>query len=102
MIANRLGSYGVIGWILRSLGQVDVSHLINDCRIGNGVIGRAVRAGFVAFPKYLSALVEVVLGPGTRRIIGYVIELVPETIELLGSFVIEDELNQGKIVAVIA
>ena len=102
MIANRLSRYGVIRWILRSLGQVDVSHLKNDCRIGNGVIGGAVRAGFVAFAKNFAALIEVVLGPGTRGKIRDVIKLVPQAIQLLGSFVVQDELNQRKIVAVIA
>src|ERR1700734_630991 len=101
MSANRLGRYGVIAWILRSLSQIGIPHLKNDFRISHGMIGGAVRAGFSALPKNLSALVEVVLRPGIRRKIRNVIELVPETIQLLRSFVVEDELNQRKIVPVI-
>ena len=61
-----------------------------------------VRAGFVAFAKNFSALIEVILGPGAGGKVGNVIELVPQTIQLLLSVVIEDELDQREIVAVIA
>src|SRR5580658_1266682 len=64
MSADGLGSYRVVDWIRRSLGQVGVSHFEDDCGVGHGVIGWTLRAGFIAFARNFSALIEVVLGPG--------------------------------------
>ncbi len=50
----------------------------------------------------LAALVEEILNPGARRVIGDEVEFVPEAVEFLLALFVEDQLHQRSIVAEVA
>ena len=63
------------------------------------MIGRARRAGFGALPCNLAALIEEVLSPGASREVGDEVEFVPQAVEFLLAFFVEDQLHQRRVVA---
>ena len=66
------------------------------------VIRRARRAGLGALALHLAALIEEILNPGARRVIGDEVEFVPQPVQLLLSLFVEDQFHQRSIVAEVA
>ena len=59
-------------------------------------------AGLGALALHFAALVEVVLDPGARGVIGDEVELVPEPVQLLLALLVEDQFHQRRVVAEVA
>ena len=66
-------------------------------------LSMAQRARYLSrIAVHFAALVEVILGPGARGLVGDVIELVPQAVELLLALFVQDQFHQRGVVAVIA
>ena len=70
--------------------------------VGDCPYPRAVRCRIRALALHFAALVEEILNPGARRVIGDEVELVPEPVEFLLALLVEDQFHQRRIVAEVA
>src|SRR5258707_1193273 len=65
----------------RRFGKIRIAQAENHLRRRNLLIGGSRTARLAAVPRNLTALVEEILDPGSRREIAHELELVPKPVE---------------------
>ncbi len=97
VVADRLHGNGIVARF--GLGEISVPQSENDRSRAHFFVRRPRRAGLASRPPNFAALIEEVLNPGPRRMIGDEVEFIPESIQRLLLLVVEDHFDQRGIVA---
>jgi len=105
--AESLGRDGIVTLFQRPARQILIAHLEDHELIGHfmthGTLGTGLRGQrAVDIAVHFAALIEEILNPGALGLVGDEVELIPQPVEPVLALLVQDQLPQRRVVAVIA